>query len=179
MTPHRIENDVSNELEQVTLAFDQNSFEPSLKQMADPAMAFIETLGVPLVEPLHTAGQPDLGRLDEQVVVVRHQHPRVQKPAALGDDAREETHEAAAILIVTADVATFVTTAGDVPDGTRKFETKLAGHGIRRRERVKTEEAAPARVWGRANVPRRRVTASIPKEELTADLDLDEPVSLS
>jgi hypothetical protein len=50
----------------------------------------------------------------------------MQVPVALPNDSSEEAQETAAINVVAIDVAALVAAAGDVPDGTGMFETKLA-----------------------------------------------------
>jgi len=46
----------------------------------------------------------------------------VQTPEAVAYDVGKQGEEAAAVVVVTIDVTTFIAAAGDVPDGTRKFK---------------------------------------------------------
>src|SRR5687768_12366324 len=101
-------------------------------------MAFVEGFGVFLIEPLDAARQSDLGRLDEQVIVVGHQDPCVQKPAAFFDDARQQTEKAAAVVIIAINVAPFVASAGDVKYRSGKFQTEWTGHKRGRREKKRS-----------------------------------------
>jgi len=47
----------------------------------------------------------------------------VQTPKALAHNMGKKREKAAAIIIVTIDVTTFIAAARDVPDGTWKFKT--------------------------------------------------------
>lgn len=67
--------------------------------------------------------------------MIRHENPGVQDPPPHSDHLRKQRHEAPAIGIIPEDVAPFVAAAGDMPDGTRKLEAKLAGHRGRREGR--------------------------------------------
>ena len=64
--------------------------------------------------------------------MIRHENPGVQDPSPVADHLREQRHETPAIDIIPEDVATLVAAAGDMPDGTRKFEAKLTGQRTRR-----------------------------------------------
>jgi hypothetical protein len=100
-----------------------------LKKVPDPFVSVIEEFCVLLVEPLHAAGETDFRRLDQEVVVIGHENPGMKNPAPLGDDSREKIDEAEPIGVIAVDVALLVAAAGDVPDGSREFESKLARHG--------------------------------------------------
>src|SRR5690349_17193122 len=102
----------------MSLAFDQNALESPLKEVADPVVTLIETLGILLIQPFHPARKPYLGCLDEKVVVIRHQNPGMQDPSPLGDHLRQQRHEAPAIGVIAEDVAPLVAAACDMPDGT-------------------------------------------------------------
>jgi hypothetical protein len=82
-------------------------------------MTLVECLCVGLVQPLDTSREPNLGRLDQKVVMIRHQDPGVQNPAPIDDDAGQQIQETATIGVIAEDVATLVATARDIPDGTR------------------------------------------------------------
>jgi hypothetical protein len=104
-------------------ALHEQAMETALKQMTDAAMTSVERDGVSLIQPSHPAGKPDLGRLQEQVIVIGHQNPGVETPTALHDHAGQKSEKPAAIDIVAEDVAALIAATGDVPEGTRKFET--------------------------------------------------------
>jgi len=70
MTAHRIQHDVANQFEQVPFTLRQDSFEPALKQMPDAMVTLVERLRVRLIESFHSTREPNLGCLDEQMVVI-------------------------------------------------------------------------------------------------------------
>src|SRR5207302_7471782 len=74
----------------------------------------VEILGVCLIERLHFAREANLGGLDEQVVMVRHQDAGVQKPPSIDNRAGEQGQETATIGIVAVDVVPLVAAAGDM-----------------------------------------------------------------
>jgi hypothetical protein len=88
---------------------------------------------------------------------IRHENPGVQCPSAVGDHLREQSHETPAISVIAEDVALLVAAAGDMPDGTRKLEAKLTGHGTRRERAAKRR---PVRV-GAFRISRRRAHEAI------------------
>jgi hypothetical protein len=55
--------------------------------------------------------------------MVPHQDPGVEDPMLPPDDRREQLQEFATVVVVDIDAATFIAAAGDVPDGTWKFES--------------------------------------------------------
>jgi len=118
-----IENDVANELEQVTFSLNDDAFESSLEKVADSLVSLIESDCAHFVEPLHAVRKSGFRSFDEKMVVIRHEYPRMQQPAMLQNSMREQPDEAATILFVSDDFAAFVTPAGDVPEGTWMFES--------------------------------------------------------
>ena len=47
----------------------------------------------------------------------------MENPSALADDAREHLEKFMTVVVIAIDLATFVSAAGDVPDGTGEFES--------------------------------------------------------
>src|SRR5258708_18304596 len=61
----------------------QNGFEPALEKRTDPPMLAIEPHAVRNVEPLNGLAEVGLWRLDQQMVMIRHQSVAVnQEPKA-------------------------------------------------------------------------------------------------
>jgi hypothetical protein len=73
------------------------SLEPVLVEVTDPVVAPVEPHRVEAVQPLHPGGELRLGRPDDQVEVVGHQHPDDQLPAVAPADLAEQTHPGVAI----------------------------------------------------------------------------------
>lgn len=59
---HRIEHDVSADLEQIAVPIDHNRLEPTLQHVADPTVTPVEELGIDTVELAHGLRQISLGR---------------------------------------------------------------------------------------------------------------------
>jgi hypothetical protein len=66
-------------------------------------VASVEGLGVVAVQALEAGRELLDGRLDDEVVVVRHQAERVELPIVLPDDEAEEPEEEAAVVVVPVD----------------------------------------------------------------------------
>ncbi len=97
--------------------------------MSDSGVPSIESFGILLIQALNSAREADLRRFHEKVVVIRHEHPRMQDPATVLYVSRKDPQESLGTVVVTINVAAFVPTAGDVPDHTGKLEKQLAGQG--------------------------------------------------
>jgi hypothetical protein len=77
---HRIERDVSQDLEEMRLGFDLLREEPLLEQVSLDFMSPVEPLRVHRVQPVHSGRQRGLGQVEQDVVVVRHQAVRGTGP---------------------------------------------------------------------------------------------------
>ena len=74
-------------------------------------------------------GPVRFGRFEEEVLVIRHQHPRMNAPP-VGFGCRSEMREqGSAVAIVDEDVFLPITSGCDVPDRAGMLETQRACHG--------------------------------------------------
>jgi hypothetical protein len=87
---NRVEHDVSHELEEVSVALDENAPESTVEEMAFVSMPPVEPLGVDTVKPLHTGRNVPTRCLDEEVKVVRHQAIGMAPPFVPLDDVLED-----------------------------------------------------------------------------------------
>ena len=71
-------------------------------------MDAIEPVRVLAVEPVHPFREVRLGRLQNEVKVVRHQHPGGDAPAEALDGFAEETQEGEAIVVGAEDGAALI-----------------------------------------------------------------------
>lgn len=130
-----VQNDVAKKLDKMRRPLWRNALEAPLHQMADPAVAPVEPLCIPLVEAFHAGRERRIGCLGEQVIMVRHQDVRVEPPAVLNDNIREKGHELVAIIIVAIDLAAVVTAADEMPDRTGIVQSASSRHsGIEERK---------------------------------------------
>jgi hypothetical protein len=71
--------------------------------MAAAAIAAVELLGVDAVEAMHAVRELLAERLDDEVVVVRHQTESVDEPVVPARDGAEEAEKEAAVVVVEVD----------------------------------------------------------------------------
>jgi hypothetical protein len=143
MAANRIEDDVPYELEKVRLSFHQNALETTLKEMACASVPSIKALGVIAVQGANAAREVRLGRLNEQMVVVRHEDVGVKDPPPLRDDLTKQVAKVAAITVIAVDVTALIATTRDMPDRARKFEAERTGHRGRAEESSSEQERGP------------------------------------
>ena len=106
----------------------ENGVEAALQEMTHARMAPVEALRVDAVQLAHPARERRLGGLEEEMVVVAHQHVGVEAPTVGPDDAREHGEELAPVGVVAEDRAALVAAGRDVPEGTCVLEAERAAH---------------------------------------------------
>lgn len=106
---------------------DQDALEPPLEKMPDPMMTRVEPHRIALIQPLHPTRETDLGCLDQQVIVVRHQNPRVKDPAPKRYYLFENLQESPPIPVIAIDDTPLIAARGDVVDRSRKVDSELTG----------------------------------------------------
>ena len=105
---------VAADLQEVALFFNQVGLEPALEQVAAATMPPIEITREAAVKIMHTVGEVCLGRLDEQMVVIRHQHEAVQPPAVDLDGPPEPLDPLLPVGVVANDPSPLVATRRQV-----------------------------------------------------------------
>ena len=107
---------------------DENSFIPTLEQMTDPPVPFVEELGIYAVQLPHTERKVSVRRFNEKVKVIGHETISVANPVVTLVDVLKGVKEVITILIVLKYRLLLVTTGSDVINGTWIFDAKGAGH---------------------------------------------------
>jgi hypothetical protein len=70
---HRVENDVSQDLEEVILRLDNPGSESCLEQVAGMSVALVESAGEEAVESMHPSRKRPLAECEHKMKVVGHQ----------------------------------------------------------------------------------------------------------
>jgi hypothetical protein len=129
-----VADDVATDVGQLVLVFDLSAPEALAEQVAPPAVASVERLGVTAVELLHSGRELGDGRLDDEVVVAGHQAERVHAPVLLAHDEAEEAEKGAAVLGIPVDGDPAGTSRCDVEPAVREEVSRQSGHLLQRRE---------------------------------------------
>src|SRR4051794_4265924 len=117
-----------------------------------PALVLpVEPAGVRTVQPVHAAREVCLGSLNDEMKVVRHQHPHRDAPAESPGRLAEKVHECDPIVVTEKDWTPFIAARGDVVHSAREFNAKWSCHSSPRFPRLfENAEESPRR---RANGP--------------------------
>jgi hypothetical protein len=110
---------------------DENGFIPALEQMADPAVPFVEELGVNAVQLPHAEREVSIRCFYEQVEMVGHETVGVADPVVTFIHVLKGIEEVGAILIVFEDGFLLIAAGSDVVYGARIFYAEGTGHGIK------------------------------------------------
>jgi hypothetical protein len=124
----RILEHVLDGVDVLLLRLDQHGVEAAPEDVVSAAVAFVEGACVASVQVAHAARQVRLGRLDDQVVVVAHQAPRVETPAEAPLDPAQEVEEHESIGVVADDRGPVVSPGRDVVEGAGFENSARAGH---------------------------------------------------
>jgi len=110
---------------------DKDGFEPSLEQVAVPAMIFVEELGIDSVQLPHAEGEITVRRLDEEMVMVGHQAIGVAYPVVALVDVLECIKKSVPIVVVFENGFLFISPRCDMINCASIFYAKRAGHEAR------------------------------------------------
>jgi hypothetical protein len=99
----RVLADVLAGVFEVLLGLDHPGREAGAEQVAAAAVAQVEALGMAAAQVLDSGGELRLRRLDDRVVVVRHQAEGVDLPAVAVDGLRKELQEREPVVVVAHD----------------------------------------------------------------------------
>lgn len=123
-----IKDNVAADLKKMAVLLDEDSFESSLEEVADPPVTIIECLGIYAVELPHTEREIAIRGFDEEVIMVVHETVDVAKPIITLIDMGEGLEECLPIRVVFEYRFLFVTAGGDVIDCSGVFYAEGAGH---------------------------------------------------
>jgi len=110
------------------VSFNELVVKPALEEVPSVVVPPVEPLGVDAVQSVHSARDVRLQRLDEQVIVIRHQAIRVTLPSLEVDDMPEELKEAEPVAGVGEDLLSPVPARGDVVRSAGGLEARGARH---------------------------------------------------
>jgi hypothetical protein len=125
---HGIRKDVVDRRGQVLVAVDDPRGVAIAEQMAAALVPSVEGERVGSVQPLHTACHRLDARLEDEVVVRRHQAVRVEAPPETADAVGEEREEPAAVEPVAEDRRVVDAEGRHVEDAVRQLRAEDAGH---------------------------------------------------
>ncbi len=91
--------------------------------MTHTAVSVIESAGIFLVELFHSLRQTCFRKFSKKMVMIGHEHVRVQYPMARRHDVSEKMEEELAVDVVAVDVALFIAATSEMPDCSRKIES--------------------------------------------------------
>lgn len=111
---HRVQHHIARQFQQIGIFLNEDRFVAPLKDMTDPLVGPIEPLLVDAVELAHAFGQIGIRRLDEQVVMVRHEAVRMHRPIETLPHVAEDVEKQPPVDISAIDVLAPITARGDV-----------------------------------------------------------------
>jgi hypothetical protein len=123
-----IEHDVASHLEQLRVALDQLVVKAALKEVTTVVVTPVEPLRVHAVQPVHAARDVCFRRLDEEVIVIRHQAIRMADPSQEVDHLLNQLEEAEAVAGVDEDLLLAVSPRRHVIRGAVSLKARRAGH---------------------------------------------------
>jgi hypothetical protein len=91
--------------------------------MTASMMDSVKPVGVGAVEPLHTLGEIGIQRLDDEMEMVRHQHPRSNGPSEPLRGLSEEEEKRQAIAVRAEDWALLIAAGSDVVESISEFNS--------------------------------------------------------
>jgi hypothetical protein len=107
----------------------QDSLKSSLEEVPYPAMPLIESLGIDTVQLPHAYRKISIGCINKKMVMIVHQAIGVAGPIVPKGNTRKGIQEHLSVLVVSENFLSFVSSARDMIDSTRKFYTQGTCHG--------------------------------------------------
>jgi len=98
----------------VTVFLDEDGFIPSLKEMADPPVPFVEFLSVDAIQLPHAEGEIALRRFDDKVKVVIHEAIGMAEPIVAFIDLVESREKVLSICLILVNRLLFISPGGYV-----------------------------------------------------------------
>ena len=109
-------------------ALDEDRLESALKKVTNALMTTIEDLRVEAIEIAHTDRESRLGRFEEEMVVVAHEHVGMYPPGSGSGDTTENPEKKLPIFLVDKDRLLLIPAARDVPKRARMLEPQGTDH---------------------------------------------------
>src|SRR5947208_558463 len=124
----RVVEDVFTGSGEVVVALDDPRRVPVAEQVSRPPVPLVEPECVDAVQPLHRSPKLRNRRLDDEVVMRRHQAERVNGQTEAVDALRQQLEEAQTVRLVAVDVAAVDAARRDVEDAVRQRMPQLSSH---------------------------------------------------
>jgi hypothetical protein len=112
----------------MTVLLHQDCLKPSLKQVSNPTVSFIESLGIDPVQLSHAYGKISIGGINEEMVMILHQAVGMAEPIVPMGNMLKGVQEHLSVLIVFENCLSLVSSARDVIDSAREFYTQRTCH---------------------------------------------------
>jgi hypothetical protein len=97
--------------------------------MSDPVMPTVEPRGVTQIEPLHRPTEMNFDQLDQQIIVIVHQHVAVDTDAKTINQSGKQFQKVASIAIIPKDGPPFIAAPGDMVKAANIFNPQGSSHG--------------------------------------------------
>src|SRR5271157_1939950 len=160
LPPYRVEVNVATDRPEVALILDQNGFEAAMGEVARSTMPLGVPVGVTGDEVLHAPRQVGLGRTEEKLEVVGHEHETQQVPTEPPHRLLQSLEQPLVITLVLEDRPPEVATGHHVMNRAGVFDPQWSGHepilphGARRENRkpALTPRSRPAANFCTASV---------------------------
>ena len=117
-----IQYNVAAEFKEIRILLDKDCLEATLEEMANAFMMAVEGLSVDSVELTHAARECRIDRFDKKVIMVGHQAIRMTEPIEAVADLMNKLKECDPIGVIEEDTLSFVSTPGDMVNGTRVLD---------------------------------------------------------
>ena len=91
--------------------------------MAASAVGAIEPASIGAVQPMHPTRRVRLGRLHDEMEVIRHEHPRSDRPSEPLRRQAEEDEKRLAVAITAEDVASLIAALGEVIERSSELDS--------------------------------------------------------
>jgi hypothetical protein len=126
--PHGVERDVATNLETMTLGLDEFGVVTPLKDMPDLAVTAVKGLRKQAVQTLHAERKVGFRRRDNEMVMSRHQAERLARPLMPLDDVRQDSLEAAPVIVVAEDRSSCASSSSHVIRATGNLDSQRTRH---------------------------------------------------
>lgn len=119
---------IPDELEIMFVPIHDDRFEPSLKKMSDVLVPSVECLRVYTIDVPHAGGQVRLRRLNQKVIVVIHQHERVDDKAEALMGSTYDFKKHLAVKIIEENAISGIAAGGHMIEGVFVLNAWRASH---------------------------------------------------
>ncbi|MCX6412137.1 MAG: hypothetical protein NTZ81_07290 [Actinobacteria bacterium] len=126
--PHRVEIDVPCHTLRIPRTIEDFADKSALPHVTHLRVSLVPRYCVKTVQSLHTGRQIFLRQLQDDVMMIRHQHPVQHLPGEVLDDAVEQIDKVTAILVGAENVLTTATAPDDMNRNSDGFLSIATGH---------------------------------------------------